>query len=150
MSPICTTSLLKHLLSFICNDTTMFYISSPGLVTDAEDKIKWWKEVKLYSIRLKAFHFEYLFEANDEKLINNWFIRQHAFIEIWSMRKVWRAERCVRLARGYASSNFSRSRSVSPKKVVRAGQKLWSANQMESKHKLHTNENLWLDLAEYI
>ena len=56
----------------------MFYISSPGLVTDAEDKIKWWKEVKLHSIRVKAFHFEYLFEANDEKLINYWFIRQHA------------------------------------------------------------------------
>ena len=26
-------------------------------------------------------------------IINNWFIRQHAFIEIWSMQEVWRARK---------------------------------------------------------
>ena len=31
-------------------------------------------------------------ERVDQLTINNWFIRQRAFIEIWSTRKVWRAE----------------------------------------------------------
>ena len=40
-------------------------------------------------------------------LINNWFIHQHAFIEIWSTWEVWRHERCIRVARGIAESNSS-------------------------------------------
>ena len=44
----------------------------------------------------------YVSEGNPEiKLINNWFIRQRAFIEIWSTWEVWRARKmrksCSRL-----------------------------------------------------
>ena len=40
-------------------------------------------------------------------IINNWFICQRAFIEIWSTQKFGEHERCLRVALGYASSNSS-------------------------------------------
>ena len=41
-------------------------------------------------------------------IINNWFMRQRAFIEIRTTREVWpEHERCVRVARGVAEGNSS-------------------------------------------
>ena len=46
---------------------------------------------------LLVYHiFSSLFEQIDKKIhkkINNWFIRQHAFIKIWSTQEVWRARK---------------------------------------------------------
>ena len=47
------------------------------------------------------------FTTTSSALFNNWFIRQRAFIEIWSTWEVWRALKMLRVARGVAKSNSS-------------------------------------------
>ena len=59
-----------------------------------------WKITK----KINFLKFRGVFEFS---LINNWFICQRAFIEIWSTWEVWRARKCVRVAWGVAESNSS-------------------------------------------
>ena len=71
------------------------------------------------------------FTTTSSALFNNWFIRQRAFIEIWSTWEVWRALKMLRVARGVAKSNSSFLSALQTSQVLHISMNApWCMNQL--------------------
>ena len=93
LSPHLTGNKGPTYLSFCFIVTSVFQVCRVSLLSSHQVRI---------SIKSRLS-----FTTTSSALFNNWFIRQRAFIEIWSTWEVWRALKMLRVARGVAKSNSS-------------------------------------------
>ena len=93
LSPHLTGNKGPTYLSFCFIVTSVFQVCRVSLLSSHQVRI---------SIKSRLS-----FTTTSLALFNNWFIRQRAFIEIWSTWEVWRALKMLRVARGVAKSNSS-------------------------------------------